>query len=499
MEFLLTIAVPFFLSLILTPVIKKISVPARAYARENKRTVHHGKISRIGGIAIYTAFAVSMALFVEPDRSLQGVFAACSLMFFTGLWDDFFDMKPFVKMIFQFLAASILIFFGIRTDALHLPFGIVIDNTWVSFLFTVIWVIGITNAVNLTDGLDGLAGGMSLVVFSIVLSISLVDHRPDMVSLSLIICGALLGFLVYNAHPASIFMGDCGSLFLGCLIASTSLLGFKSSTVLTLALPILILLLPIIDTLSAIARRKIKGESFSTADRSHLHHQLLKRFGHEKTVIIMCGITFLFGLAAFLYIYNKKAGILLILMLLLLIEIFIERTGMISRNYRPVLGLLHRILSKSAGETADEKTGNAKKTGSLKKAAAEKEKSSPASRQKNQNGPAAADSESFFLSADDSGFLFDAEYDSLSSLPAGQIDREDSITITARTVLSREPLYFFRSGRQHREDLSRPYQRPEPSENSQRKSSDEETESKETKAAQPAAQKKELYLRDSPF
>lgn len=346
----LALFVPLACALAVTPLVKKVSVLSGAYARENKRTVHHGKISRIGGIAIYTSFCLGLALFIEPDRSIRGIYLASSLMFFTGLADDFFDLKPAVKMIFQFLSALTLVYFGVRTDALHLPFGIAIDNDFLSILFTLVWVVGITNAVNLTDGLDGLAGGMSLVVFSIVIAISLVDHRFDMVRLSVIICGALLGFLVYNARPASIFMGDCGSLFLGCLIASTSLLGFKSSTVLTLALPILVLLLPIIDTFSAILRRKIKGQSFSTADKKHLHHQLMKRFGHANTVLIMCGMTFLFGLAAFLYIYNRKMGMVMMFVLLLVIELFIEKTGMISASYHPILSFLGRILNPKPKE-----------------------------------------------------------------------------------------------------------------------------------------------------
>ncbi len=350
MKHLLSLCCAFLLCLIITPVLKRISASCGAYARHNSRTVHHGKISRIGGIAIYISFAVSMALFVRPDRPLIGAFLSSSLMFFTGLADDFYDLKPWMKLLFQFLAACILIQYGVRTDAIHLPFGIVIDSRILSMIFTIVWVVGITNAVNLMDGLDGLAGGMSLVVFSIVASISLVDHRFDMITLSLIICGSLLGFLVYNAHPASIFMGDCGSLFIGCLIASTSLMGFKSSTILTLALPILILLLPIIDTLSAIVRRKIKGQSFSTADKSHLHHQLMKRFGHGKTVLIMCGITFLFGLAAFLYIYSRRLGFFFILILLCIIEVFIEKTGMISRSYRPILGFLNRVLFGKSSE-----------------------------------------------------------------------------------------------------------------------------------------------------
>lgn len=215
-------------------------------------------------------------------------------------------------------------------------FGYAIHNQWICSIFTILWVVGITNAINLLDGLDGLCGGMILVVLSVVCALSLVDRRPDMVILSLILMGSILGFLLYNAHPASIFMGDCGSLFLGSIIASLSLLGFKSSTMVTLGFPMLILLLPIIDTFSAIIRRRIHHLPVDQADKSHLHHQLMNRFGQTHSVIIMCGITFLFGISAFMYIHNRLLGVAMMFILLLAVEIFIERTGMIANSFHPI-------------------------------------------------------------------------------------------------------------------------------------------------------------------
>jgi len=133
-------------------------------------------------------------------------------------------------------------------------------------------VIGITNAVNLIDGLDGLAGGISVIILVVIATLSLLEGRSDIMMLSLILAGSTLGFLMYNSHPASIFMGDCGALFLGFVISAISLLGFKSSTLITLGLPILLLGIPILDTISAIIRRKLSGKSFSDADKNHLHH-----------------------------------------------------------------------------------------------------------------------------------------------------------------------------------------------------------------------------------
>lgn len=335
MNTLMALIVPFVISAALIPLVKRLSYPSDAWAKINNRTIHHGRISRIGGIAIYIAFSCALVLNGTADRSILGIYLSSSMMFFIGLSDDFLDLPAKLKLVLQILASLILLYFGIRVDALRI-FGWAIRSDIICTLFTIGWVVGITNAINLLDGLDGLCGGMILVVLSVICSISVVDRRGDMVLLSLMLSGAIVGFLLYNAHPASIFMGDCGSLFLGSMIASFSLLGFKSSTTITLALPMLILCLPIIDTLSAILRRKIKNMPVDQADRSHLHHQLLKRFGQTNSVIIMCGITFLFGMSAFVYIYSRKAGVILILLLLLAVELFIERTGMISDSFHPL-------------------------------------------------------------------------------------------------------------------------------------------------------------------
>ena len=342
METLLAFVVPFCLSTLLIPLVKKVSIKTEAWAKQNERTIHHGIISRIGGIAIFIAFSVGLALFFKADRSILGIYLASSLMFLIGLWDDFLDLPAKFKFLLQVGCAMILLVFGVRVDTLRV-LGVPITNTMITSIFTILWVVGITNAINFLDGLDGLCGGMILVVLSVVCSISIVDQRGDIVLLSLIMMGSILGFLLYNSHPASIFMGDCGSLFLGCMISSISLLGFKSSTMMTLSFPILILILPIIDTFSAILRRKIKHIPFDQADRSHLHHQLMARFGQTTSVLIMCAITFGFGMSAFVYIHDRRIGMLLMFILMLGIELFIERTGMISPSFHPIHSLFRGI------------------------------------------------------------------------------------------------------------------------------------------------------------
>jgi UDP-GlcNAc:undecaprenyl-phosphate GlcNAc-1-phosphate transferase len=166
-----------------------------------------------------------------------------------------------------------------------------------------------------------------------------------------------LGFLLYNAYPASIFMGDCGSLFLGFMISAISLLGFKSSTIMTLALPILLLMIPIVDTVSAILRRTLKGMKFSQADKSHIHHLLMNHYGHPNTVLIMCGLTALFGLSAYVYLLNRNLGFLAMLVILMAVEIFIEKSAMISEKFHPVLGMLRRVKELAHRVQNTEKSG----------------------------------------------------------------------------------------------------------------------------------------------
>lgn len=339
------IIIPFIISLLLTPVVKKYSLFAKSYALENERTVHHGKISRIGGVAIYLAFIITMALCVRTDRALDGIIIGGSIMFFAGLIDDLINMKAIVKLALEIVAAIVLIYFGVSVDVIRV-FGVSIDLPLINIVFTVVWIAGITNAINLVDGLDGLAGGMSVVILVVIGCLALVERRIDVVTITFILAASTFGFLLFNAHPASIFMGDCGALFLGFMISAISLLGFKSSTIVTLALPMLLLMLPIIDTLSAILRRTLKGMKFMQADKSHIHHLLMNQFGHRNTVVIMCGITALFGLSAFIYMINQLIGLVVIAILLFGIELFIENSAMINERFHPLIGLYHRISRK---------------------------------------------------------------------------------------------------------------------------------------------------------
>lgn len=344
MDVIKYIFIPFLVSLLLTPLVKVIATKLEVYAQMNERTVHNGKIARIGGVSIFLAFVICISFFMETDDTINGILIGGAIMFIGGLVDDMLTLSPKSKLLFQSVAAIILMYMSdVSLDIIRLPFNISIDMGFISAIVTFGWLIGITNAVNLIDGLDGLAGGISTIILIVIATMAIVEGRLDVQIIALCLAGAILGFLIFNFHPASIFMGDCGALFLGFVIASISLLGFKSSTIMTLALPILLLGIPIIDTLGAILRRKLKGHKFSQADKEHIHHILMRKFGHRNTVLILYVVTALFGFTAYMYLINKNTGFILLFIIAIIVEMFIEITGMISPSFHPILGIIRSI------------------------------------------------------------------------------------------------------------------------------------------------------------
>ena len=174
---------------------------------------------------------------------------------------------------------------------------------------------------------------------------SLTSGRTDIASLSLVLAGAIMGFLFYNFHPAKVFLGDCGALYIGFMISVISLLGFgyNVSTFFTLGAPIVVLMVPIMDTLVAIIRRKVHHKRFSEADRAHLHHNLMfkLKLGHRKSVIVLYGVTFLFSLTSYVYLYDPTLGTIMFIILMLIFELFVELTSMVSRKYKPILTIIN--------------------------------------------------------------------------------------------------------------------------------------------------------------
>ena len=347
---LITGAFPYFMlplviSLLLVPVCKYIGLRLGIYAVENARTVHHGRIVRIGGVAIYAAFMLSLVILWQADGKLNGILIGGFLIFMGGLLDDIYDLSPKLRLLFQVSGACVALFVGNLSLAnLHI-LSFEISNPIIVKLFSFFWLIGITNAINLIDGLDGLSSGICTIVTGTIGLLGFFMGRRDVCIIALTLSGAILGFLPYNFHPASVFVGDCGAQFMGFTIAALSLLGFKSTAVITLGLPILVLFIPISDTLIAIIRRKLKGQKIMEADRGHLHHVLMfkLKLGHRRTVLILYFVTLMFALASILTYFNPLLGLVVILIMILAANVFIEYTGMINPHWHPILSLVNRI------------------------------------------------------------------------------------------------------------------------------------------------------------
>ncbi|MDO4701186.1 MAG: MraY family glycosyltransferase [Erysipelotrichaceae bacterium] len=339
-------SLPFILSLLLVPVAKYIGYRVEAYAMENNRTVHQGKIVRIGGLAIFLAFLISMAVYINADQTINGILVGGIIIFLCGLLDDMFNLSPLMKVIFQSIGALCAIVIGnVTLTTISLPF-LKIDLQALSYLVSFIWILGVTNAINLIDGLDGLSSGISLIVVCVIGLLGFFMGRRDVVLISLMLAGAIAGFLPYNFHPASIFVGDSGALFLGFMIACLSLLGFKTSTFITLGFPIIILFVPLSDTVLAIIRRKLNGQKISDADKSHVHHVLMFKIGlgHKRSVLVLYAVTIVFGIGAIVSYFNEFYGVVLLVLFSFIAWIFIELTGMINPRFHPVIGLLRRTI-----------------------------------------------------------------------------------------------------------------------------------------------------------
>lgn len=344
MEIVLSFVVTMVISSLLMPILIKAGTQLDIVAHMNKRTVHKKEIVRIGGYGVYLATLIGTLIFLKTDTQINSILIAGFLIFIVGLYDDIHDISPKIKLAVEFLAALIVIFGG---DIFLRGFDFV-PQSWqliTSQIVTIVWIIGITNAINLIDGLDGLSSGISIIVLFTISMTSLMSGRSDIAALALVLAGALMGFLFFNFHPAKIFLGDCGSLFVGFMISVISLLGFgySVSAFFTLGAPIVVLMVPIMDTLIAIVRRKVHHKKFSDADRKHLHHNLMYRLklGHRKSVLILYTSTLLFSLTSYLYYYDASLGMIMFIVLMIVFELFIEITNMISTKYKPILTIIN--------------------------------------------------------------------------------------------------------------------------------------------------------------
>lgn len=323
----LIILVCFLATCAFVPLSIKISEFVGAFDKPNKRKIHKKPIPTLGGLAIFFGFLLGYMFFAKQSTLMLSILIASFIIVVTGFIDDIKPMRAKYKFIIQLVVASIIAFYGhLQINEISvLGLNFFLGNIW-GPIVTILFIVAIINAINLIDGLDGLAGSISVIYFATIAVLALILNKFGGldIMLSIIMFGSTLGFLIFNFPPAKVFMGDTGSTFLGLMISIIALLGFKNVTLTSLIVPLLILAIPILDTVFAIIRRKLKGESIAHADKEHLHHQLLKLTSSPlKTLLIICFINILFSAASIFYALDFTNEMMVVYVLLLFILLFI--------------------------------------------------------------------------------------------------------------------------------------------------------------------------------
>ncbi|MDP9017316.1 MAG: undecaprenyl/decaprenyl-phosphate alpha-N-acetylglucosaminyl 1-phosphate transferase [Candidatus Eremiobacteraeota bacterium] len=306
-------------SALLTPMICRLANHVGMLDKvEDDRRVHENPTPRLGGIAVYIGFTFALfavlglaltrfAFFHSLDdiHAFLGLLFGSTLILGVGLWDDIMGMTARSKLFAQIVVALISMAYGFVISFVHNPFGpgYIYFPWWISWPLTLVWYVGMMNAINFIDGLDGLLTGVTAISTMSLFAIALLHHDPVVALVVIALAGASLGFLPYNFNPAKIFLGDSGSLFIGFVFATVSVIGEgKVAISISLIVPLMILALPIIDTAAAIIRRTRSGKKITEADRGHFHHQLIFRYGLNvrQAVILIYVLCFLLGVTALL-------------------------------------------------------------------------------------------------------------------------------------------------------------------------------------------------------
>lgn len=366
MDFILKIAFRLFLTMILafllTPLIKKLAFKIGVVDKPNARRINKVPMPTSGGVAIYIAFSISI-LFLFPDlipfKYGLHLVVSSGIVVITGLIDDIFELKPKQKLIGIVIAALYVCFvFDITVSTITLPHIGLVPLDWLSYPITVLWIVGLTNAINLVDGLDGLASGISIIALATIGIVGYVASSTGAVNLQVplaifILLMSVIGFFPFNFYPAKIFLGDAGALLLGFLISVLSIQGLKNATFITLITPLIILGVPITDTLFAMIRRWLNKRPISSADKMHLHHRLLSLgFTHRGAVLMIYCMALIFSIIALLYMFtNTWATVLLTIACLFGLEIFIEMIGLTGVDKQPLLNAFKFVGNKAHRET----------------------------------------------------------------------------------------------------------------------------------------------------
>ncbi len=336
-EYIILFALAFIVAFSSTPAVRKLAFKIGAVdIPKDTRRMHNKPIARLGGIAIFLGFVVSLmfgvvstflgASGILPDRELLGLLIGALIIVGIGIVDDIKQLGARFKLVFQIIAALCVVFISnTRITNLTNPFaseGVSQLNDITSYVITVLWIIGITNAINLIDGLDGLAAGVSSISYLSLFFISILNGESSDATIIAILAGATLGFLPYNFNPAKIFMGDTGSTFLGFTLAVVSIQGMiKTYAAFSIAIPLLVLGLPLFDTISTIIRRILKRKPIMQPDREHLHHRLIDMgLSQKQSVGVMYTASAVLGLCA---VVLTDRGVIGAIVLIASVSIFI--------------------------------------------------------------------------------------------------------------------------------------------------------------------------------
>lgn len=317
--YILSFVVAFITALMATPAAKKMAYKIGAIdVPKDERRVHKRPIPSIGGLAIYLGTILSILLFLKITHQTLGIIFGSTLIVILGIFDDKYALSSKVKLLGQIIAAVVLIYSGVRVEWLTNPLKDEMIYLGIfSIPITLFWVVGITNAMNLIDGLDGLAAGIAAISAGSLFIVSLLNGRYATAIITIAITGAALGFLPYNFNPAKIFMGDTGAMFLGFILSAVSIQGaVKSAAAIAIAVPILALGVPVFDTIFAIIRRIMNKKPIMEADKGHLHHRLLALgLTQKQAVFVMYGVSIFLGLSAILISYTSgiKGFVILII------------------------------------------------------------------------------------------------------------------------------------------------------------------------------------------
>jgi len=313
----------FVVTFISMPFVIKLAYKIGAVDQPDIRKVHSRAMPRLGGLAIFSSFLICMVFIIKVSGPFLGLIYGACIIFLVGFLDDIFQLSPWAKLFGQVVAAAVAIYFGIVVQFVTNPFDGLLNLGILSIPVTFLWIVGISNAINLIDGLDGLAAGVSGIAAVAMGVVAIVQGEPVVSWAAFVLAAAILGFLPYNFYPAKTFMGDGGSNFLGFALACLAVMGTaKSAAVISLFIPVLALGIPIFDTFFAVIRRINNKSPIFMPDKDHLHHRLLALgMSHRRSVLLIYAASGFFGTVAvtLTFVTGPKASLLLALLLVFVI------------------------------------------------------------------------------------------------------------------------------------------------------------------------------------